>query len=1021
MTIPKECKRLAEVDFPIAEVSKHAAREKSIRHGHPSTLHLWWARRPLASSRAVLLALLLPDPLDAQCPVEFKSKARELLEKVQKLGSSDADLRAALLKFIGDFANWDLAANPKYLEVGRGLVKAAHPDEAPLVVDPFAGGGSIPLEALRLGCDAFASDINPVAGLIQKVMLEDIPRYGRQKIKVQTEQGEVEADGLAEAVRLAGAEIKRASEKELEQFYPPDPDGARPIAYIWARTVRCESPNCGAEIPLVRSFWLCKKTNRRLALRTEIIREPGSIPRVGLTIFTPKDESEVQGRTVKRANATCLCCQTTLSAERVRVQLSSQLGGADVIFDQQGHRIGGALMIAVALLRPGEMGRQYRLANKKDYDVVQLAHNYLSELNAKKTTTGFSITPDEPLPWKHGHRSIGAPRIYGMKTWGDYFTARQKLSLSIFIQQLNKLEKLGTISYLLEPLSLIISKLSELSNANGRWEPVAECPRSIFSRHDLPATWDFAEGVTTSSSSGGFEQVLDNFVNNLSQVGCEWSIGQVQQADACESPLADESVQVWFTDPPYYDAVAYADLSDFFYVWLKRCFITKPIAGDPFDKENPLVPKSKELTVTTVSSENGLPKNKNFFESGMGKAFAEGRRVLSDQGLACVVFAHKTTEGWESLLGGMLKAGWVIVSSWPIATEMGHRFNARDVAALATSVHLVCRPRPEDAPLGDWSAVSRELPRKVGDWMQRLQSEGVRGADLVFACIGPALEIYSRYSKVVDAEDREIPLGGDPEAREPHLRGYLAYVWEVVGRMALEQVLGAGETAGRTGTANALEEDARLTALFLWTMQSTDSSAPAAKAEKQPSMVTNETDDDDEETPKAKTKSGFSLPFDVVRRFAQPLGIHLPDWEGRIIDSDKGVITLLAVNERAHQLLGEEDAQSFADALERDPERPKQMSFFTDADPAPRARAVRKASKPAVASTPHHEVTTLDRLHTALLLQKSGQSNALRALIKTEQDRSPDFLRLANALSALYPRECEEKRLLDAMLVNVGR
>jgi adenine-specific DNA methylase len=260
--IPRECKRLAEVDFPIAVVSRHAAREKSIRHGHPSTLHLWWARRPLAACRAILLGLLLPDPCDAHCPGDFKEKARELLPRVQgKVGPKDEDLRRALLKFIGNFANWDLSAHQTYLEVSRRLVKAAHGDEAPLVVDPFAGGGSIPLEALRLGCEAFASDLNPVACLILKVLLEDIPRHG---------------PGLAEELRRVGQEVKQAAEKELAEFYPADPDGARPIAYLWARTVRCEAPNCGAEIPLVRSFWLCKKASRRRALRYWVSRQSGT-------------------------------------------------------------------------------------------------------------------------------------------------------------------------------------------------------------------------------------------------------------------------------------------------------------------------------------------------------------------------------------------------------------------------------------------------------------------------------------------------------------------------------------------------------------------------------------------------------------------------------------------------------------------------------------------------------------------------------------------------------------------------
>jgi REP element-mobilizing transposase RayT len=291
--IPKECKRLAEVDFPVAEVSRHSAREKSIRHGHRSTLHLWWARRPLAACRAMLMALLLPDPCDENCPEDFKQEARRLLALMpggaavapvpaleHSEGSSPARegngaegsastenvrLRKALLSFIADFANWDNSAKPAYLECARGLVRAAHGEEPPLVVDPFAGGGSIPLEALRMGCEAFASDLNPVACLILKVLLEDIPRHG---------------PALADELRRVGKQIKDEAEKELAEFYPADPDGARPIAYLWARTVRCEAVGCGAEIPLMRSFWLCKKANRRRALRLRpLAHARGSDPR----------------------------------------------------------------------------------------------------------------------------------------------------------------------------------------------------------------------------------------------------------------------------------------------------------------------------------------------------------------------------------------------------------------------------------------------------------------------------------------------------------------------------------------------------------------------------------------------------------------------------------------------------------------------------------------------------------------------------------------------------------------------
>ena len=317
--IPKECKRLAEVDFPIAEVSRHAAREKSIRHGHPSTLHLWWARRPLASSRAVLMALLMPDPCDPHCPEEFKARARKILLAMWGRPSgwdstinTDEGIRQALLRFIADFANWDNAAKAEYLETGRGLVQAAHPEQTPLVVDPFAGGGSIPLEALRLGCDAFASDLNPVACLILKVMLEDIPRHG---------------PGLADELRKAGAEIKAQAEKELADLYPKDPDGATPIAYLWARTVRCEAPNCGAEIPLMRSMWLCRKPRRKWALHPNVVRQEGVPSRVEFGIFEPAADREVDQGTVTRAKATCQCCGAVLPPDRVRSQIVAQRGG----------------------------------------------------------------------------------------------------------------------------------------------------------------------------------------------------------------------------------------------------------------------------------------------------------------------------------------------------------------------------------------------------------------------------------------------------------------------------------------------------------------------------------------------------------------------------------------------------------------------------------------------------------------------------------------------------------------------
>lgn len=661
--IPKECKRLAEVDFPIAVVSKHSAREKSIRHGHPSTLHLWWARRPLAACRAMLLGLLLPDPCDEHCPKDFKEKARSLLPTVQgAVGPKNEDLRKSLLKFIGDFANWELSADQTWLDISRGLVKAAHPEETPLVVDPFAGGGSIPLEALRLGCETFASDLNPVACLILKVMLEDIPRHGHE---------------LADELRRVGAEIKGTVEKELVEFYPPDPDGSKPIAYLWARTVRCETPNCGAEIPLMRSFWLSKKIGRKRALRYKIVKQQGDPPHLEFEIFEPESDNEVPSETVTRAKATCICCNTVLSPERVRSQLREQRGGADVIFNEQGNRIGGARLLAVVTLKTGEQGRNYRLPTERDYEVVWKAQKHLGEILydwEQGSRHDLCPVPDEPAPAKDTHRAVGSQLpFYGVTRWDDLFTMRQKL-LVITLIRFIKGEKI---------IPLMLSKIIRHCNAFTFWHRGSETVAGAFGRQAIPMCWDFPEYYPFVGFAGGIIDAVDNVADSVNYIAhMATKAGQSEISDAAHSPMPDGSVTVWFTDPPYYDAIPYADLSDFFFVWLKRAMPGHSLLRDPFDASNPLTPKIAEaVQCEKVRDVAGRPKNKAFYEETMAKTFSEGRRILKEDGIASVVFAHKTTEGWEALLSGMIQGGWTITGSWPIATERGARLLARDTAA----------------------------------------------------------------------------------------------------------------------------------------------------------------------------------------------------------------------------------------------------------------------------------------------------------------------------------------------------
>ncbi len=1003
--IPRECRRLAEVDFPIVAVSRQAAEEEGKRRGHPRSLHKWWARRPLASSRAVLLALLLPDPCDAHCPEEFKRQARDLLSPVRQPPKTDAELRTALLWFIGSFADWSNAAHPTYLQVGQNLVRAAHGGgDPPLVVDPFAGGGSIPLEALRLGCEAFASDLNPVACMILKVMLEDIPRYGH---------------GLVAELRRAGAQLKAEAKDRLADLYPPDPDGATPIAYLWARTVRCEAPNCGAEIPLIRSLWLCKKEKRKWALKPRVVTRGGSEPSIlEFDLYQPRTGSGVQRGTVASGRGTCLCCggRTVLPPDRMQAQLSAQRGGAHVIFDEAGHRVGGARMVVVVTQRPGQTGRHYRLPTPADYDPVRASQERIDGLLHEwesEGQQGLCPVPDEllnPVRPSPNARGVSPVTRYGVQRWADFFTGRQKLALLELASLRKRLSSSGDHTAAARmAVPLCVDKVAMNNNSGCRWKASGESLVDNFGRHALPFVWDFAESNPLGGSTGAFHAQTAPLANFAHSHRALDPLATVQTTSATDHPLPDQSATVWFTDPPYYDAIPYADLSDFFVVWIKRTMGVHLFTSDPYDGCNPLSPKQQECVWNQGHSDHeGRPKDAAFFEATMTRAFAEGRRVLRNDGIGSVVFAHKTTEGWEALLSGMIGGGWIITGSWPLATEKRSRLNARETASLATSIHLVCRPRPEDAPVGDWAEVLRELPARVGDWMERLQGEGIAGADLVFACIGPALEIFSRYSRVEMADGSEVGLPA-----------YLEKVWEVVGRTALENVLGSAEAKARNGLAGALEEDARLTALFLWTLQATSAADDGDDADKGGSAT------DTDQQPSGVGAKGYSLAFDVARRFAQPLGIDLPKWEKRIIETKKGVVRLLPVAERAKRLFGEDGSAAMAKALEQ-PGGPQRDLFSGTAVQASELARTRGGARSyadgqEARTAPEEGATTLDRVHTAMLLQARGRTHALRSLAAAERERGPDFERLANALSALYPRGSEEKRLLDAMLLAAPR
>lgn len=993
-------KRLIEVDLPIKKISAHARREKSIRHGHISTLHIWWARRPLAACRAVICAALWPDPADDLCPQAFRDAAAKILPEFAEQVRNDAevaglvanhwqrwhrtnavtfhpadnfavwpDMREALLDFIADFANWDASTVPAFLNTARALTQAAHeslgglPGTRPLVVDPFAGGGAIPLEALRVGADAFASDLNPVAVLLNKVVLEYIPKYGQR---------------LTDEVRKWGQWIKEQAEQELAEFYPKDPDGATPIAYLWARTIICEGPGCGVEVPLIRSVWISKRQS--IALKIQPTKDANGI---GLSLISGVRERDLQEGTVRRGSVTCPCCSYTTARERVEAQMKEK---------QHSPRL-----LTVVTASPG--GKRYRLPTENDLKALKLVDEKLKD----KSLDLF--IPHEELPYL---RSIFNVHIYGIQSWASLFDNRQRLAMATLVCVIARLPEFITKSEpeLMEAtcacLALAVDRLADFNTNIARWANHRETSAATFGRQALGMVWDYCETVpisdSTGSLSGSIEWVL-RVCEAISVANLE--VGQVQQVSAANHPLPDDIASVIFTDPPYYDAVPYANLSDFFYVWLKKS-IGKLYPGLFSGDETP---KKGEAVQLAERNPKYSYKTREYFEDLMAASFSNGRRYTQPTGLGIIVFAHKTTSAWETLLSAVVQAGWTITASWPLDTEMASRLRARDSAALASSIHLVCRPRESsDGSLltdyiGDWRDVLQELPRRIHSWLPRLAQEGVVGADAIFACLGPALEIFSRYSRVETPGGQTIPLGDVKDKTGKVVqRGYLSYVWEAVSKEALTMVF---EGADATG----FEEDARLTAMWLWTLNTDQGPGIRGQGSEE------ETEEEDEETNGAGKKivGGFSLEYDAARKIAQGLGAYLENLD-HLVEIKGSTARLRAVSERARYLFGQDGLETASRPARK---RQQQMSLFetSAADEAATSEVWGELSATSLGQT------VLDRVHQSMLLFAAGRSEALkRFLVDEGVGQNARFWQLANALSALYPPGTDEKRWVEGVL-----
>lgn len=787
-------KKLIEVALPLEAINEASAKEKSIRNGHPSTLHLWWSRKPLATARAVLFASLVDDP--SSHPETFPTEEKQNAE------------RNRLFSIIEDLVQWENSNNERILSIARDEIKKSVEGDLPPFLDPFCGGGTIPLEAQRLGLKPYASDLNPIAVLINKAMIEIPSRFSNidpinpASINELNVAGSFKGSfGIAQDVRYYGRKIKEYAERKIGHLYPKVSINTNNrikefpvVAWLFCRYVRCPNPACSAHMPLLSKYWLSTK------LGNEAWVEPVFDDRNKTMKFIVKTGKPDAATSKNNSFGTSFINQNGKKVKATFKCIFCNEGIAKGDYIDSEANTNGLGIYPLAIVAAGNRKKQY-----VTFDQVQENTALVDAVSFLKSDSELiNLLPNEPSRGTFASNAQG--RHYGFKTFSDYFTRRQLLSITTFCQIISSIRSEiendathstlhkdnislenggnGTTAYvdaIITYLSFALDRLVNRMSSICIWNIARDTVEQTFSRNGIQMTWDFAEanvlGESTGSWLGSLEWIPKTLENLISTPA-----GVAYQHDASQAHL-NVQMPVISTDPPYYDNICYSDLSDFFYIWLRRTL------GKVYPSlfTTMLVPKSEELIASAYRFDGDKRKAQDFFEKGLGEAFNRILEVANPHFPFTVYYAFKQSDpednladeslisstGWETMLSGLIKSGFTITGTWPTRTERGGGLRNLNQNALASSIVLVCRVRDRNAVITTRRELINNLRKQLPAELRKLQQGNIAPVDLAQASIGPGMSIYSSYSKVLEADGTQMSVRTALQIINQELDAYL--------------------------------------------------------------------------------------------------------------------------------------------------------------------------------------------------------------------------------------------------------